>query len=674
MKKTIIIFLLCLSMIIILTPVDVVTADSADWFLLASFDDALSGVQSGTSGYFDFEGNAYFKTSTGYTLPKIPSDAGANNSLRVYGSAANGYGWCNLTSQIEYIGILNFSFLYHATLVHMSEDLDMNFIDSYGHEVIKINMYFEHGTDIDYIKWNDVTTGWQTVYTGASLEDDRLYLIFTHLGLNTFNVSIYDDSFILKGSYEGAGAYAGVYTSFSSIYFEGDVSDPAAGVYFDNFYMGTTSGSGTTPTETEVYCSGNPELYDSASPPSGYTTPQYVEILFTYEQTINITMFEIFMHYDLIGGTTFSYSDFGLYVNNYYRGQPTGYDEQMGGGILGSNVVTRIFWRFEDKPVNIISQKPYFVFRSSIKIYDLDLGLVEYNDGLQTRYHSSFSLVQNGILDGQPFHPPIPERYDLSCCYYYTIPEDGGGYDDEKINDSDLPDDKTRWGDPEFNNTFLEFYKPDSHCYYRVGDYAELHYWLTDEYYTGSNHFYYYVIYQENVFPFDTEVYRGIVPPFNTANDSREHYTTGYKFIREGKYYVWTYNSTSDGSDINEIIHWGGTITVCKSTGGGGSGGNLPGGDDFGLSTLPVFYKIIIAVMIILCMTLSPLAIGIFISKAGMNVNIPSLLYIGFFFFGIGISCEIGVLDWAVFFIILFGLIIAFAILWLHGKDTSKGG
>jgi positive regulator of sigma E activity len=54
------------------------------------------------------------------------------------------------------------------------------------------------------------------------------------------------------------------------------------------------------------------------------------------------------------------------------------------------------------------------------------------------------------------------------------------------------------------------------------------------------------------------------------------------------------------------------------------------------------------------------------------HIELPNLVYIAFFFVGIAVSIMLGFLDAWVFFIIFFGLILTFVILWIRGQ--SQGG
>lgn len=91
------------------------------------------------------------------------------------------------------------------------------------------------------------------------------------------------------------------------------------------------------------------------------------------------------------------------------------------------------------------------------------------------------------------------------------------------------------------------------------------------------------------------------------------------------------------------------------------------------INGLPFFVKIIIAIIIVLMITLLPLIVTVVLSQTAHfdSVSIPSLVYIGFFMFGVIIDCLIGLLSWAILFIVLLAMIIAFAVLYISNKKEA---
>ena len=107
---------------------------------------------------------------------------------------------------------------------------------------------------------------------------------------------------------------------------------------------------------------------------------------------------------------------------------------------------------------------------------------------------------------------------------------------------------------------------------------------------------------------------------------------------------------------------------------------NLTGLDDTVLGDtwygLPFWVPYLIGIFITLFITMSPLIIGTYISRNTRmtNVSIPSLLYVGFFFFGLVVSVLMNFLPGWLPFVILFGMITFFAVQWLYGKKGEIAG
>lgn len=91
------------------------------------------------------------------------------------------------------------------------------------------------------------------------------------------------------------------------------------------------------------------------------------------------------------------------------------------------------------------------------------------------------------------------------------------------------------------------------------------------------------------------------------------------------------------------------------------------------INGLPFFVKIIIAITIVLMITLLPLIVTVLLSRTAHfdSVEIPSLVYIGFFIFGVIIDCLIGLFSWAILFVILLSMIIAFAVIYISNKKEA---
>ena len=89
---------------------------------------------------------------------------------------------------------------------------------------------------------------------------------------------------------------------------------------------------------------------------------------------------------------------------------------------------------------------------------------------------------------------------------------------------------------------------------------------------------------------------------------------------------------------------------------------------------LPWFMPYIIGIFITLIITMSPLLLAVFITKKTRinKINIPNMLYVGFFFLGLIFNVLIGFLPIWLPFVILFAMIIFFTVQWLYGKKESS--
>ena len=98
--------------------------------------------------------------------------------------------------------------------------------------------------------------------------------------------------------------------------------------------------------------------------------------------------------------------------------------------------------------------------------------------------------------------------------------------------------------------------------------------------------------------------------------------------------------------------------------------------DDSSWYGLPFWLPFLIGVFLTLFITMSPLIIGTYITRNSRieKINIPPLLYVGFFYLGLIISVVIGFLPSWLPFVILFAMIIYFAVTWLAGRQASIQG
>ena len=86
-------------------------------------------------------------------------------------------------------------------------------------------------------------------------------------------------------------------------------------------------------------------------------------------------------------------------------------------------------------------------------------------------------------------------------------------------------------------------------------------------------------------------------------------------------------------------------------------------------------YNTFIAIFIIMLLVITPLAFNTLLARNTSlgKIEIPALVYVGMFLFGVGINVAVGWLEPWVLFFVLFGLILAFAILWIQKKGDVTG-
>ena len=91
---------------------------------------------------------------------------------------------------------------------------------------------------------------------------------------------------------------------------------------------------------------------------------------------------------------------------------------------------------------------------------------------------------------------------------------------------------------------------------------------------------------------------------------------------------------------------------------------------------LPFWVPYLIGIFITLFVTMSPLIIGTYITRNSRieKINIPPLLYVGFFYMGLITSVVMGFLPSWLPFVILFAMITYFAVTWLAGRQSSVQG
>lgn len=639
-------------MLMVLTIVSYMPLSTAATYIpLTDFEDITGGARYGQTGLFYYEA-VDDNTSNAQQISNAESHSGDLSLMFDNYEGVTTYeptAYLNLTEEIGYVGTLSFWF-YFTSLGSGSYDTTYAYFRYTGINVLRVSAGEQPDTnpaqDGNYglYMWDNALSAWTEI--GACNHDEWYKAEFIHNGTNKLICNIYNVTNVLKWS-ENHYSSPNYWDTFDQVYFVTDYNNDAMRTYWDDFNIGDQNATeGHELDDYDKTCDAMPNYKYKTWQPN-YCNLHYLEIQENFKFTGTIYGAEIYIYYNSNDGIPIA-SEFSMRVNN----NPVGTADSVR---LISDLY-QIQWVF-NTPVYLDAEKPLFtIFLPYMKCLE-QIGHICFGSSSTARsgFHDSITWAYNNNFEGS--HHWIDNTAVI--CWYFE------GNQTTNI-DPIPPDDLLNWTN-RFNSeygVFCEAYGSWYSCYYRANtNKLELIYNITDDYMTDSVNYYKAIVYDI----YDTPVHTELI--FYNPNQTSGHLYTSYKFKSAGTYYLLLWNTSDNGLTLDTVLDSGNNaINVCPEDDGGG-------GDDWGIDigSMPIFIRVIIAIMIILCMTLSPLALGVFISKAGMNINIPSLLYIGFFFFGVAISCEIGALDWAVFFIILFGLIIAFAIIWLHGKDTGAG-
>lgn len=133
----------------------------------------------------------------------------------------------------------------------------------------------------------------------------------------------------------------------------------------------------------------------------------------------------------------------------------------------------------------------------------------------------------------------------------------------------------------------------------------------------------------------------------------------------------WEFKPDETGSWRYEVLQDGVVQTWSKGTFTVNSEGEA--GTWYGL---PYWVPYLIGIFLTLVITMSPLIIATYITRhtSYKKIDIPNMLYVGFFYTGLFISVAMSFLPAWLPFVILFVMIIYFAIQWLYGKRMGVEG
>lgn len=661
--------------------------------LLTNWDDVSSGLnenETGTpSGYFAFKNMGqtdYFRTSTDYDLSPY-------NSFEFNPDSSNYCkGWWNLTTDFDYIYEVNFS-------VYQYEGTGNNFVqmDFYNGSdvVISLQIFNGYGVAQEGLKWYDISTGWNYIYN-TNTGSGRYYVVFHHTATNQFYISYLNSGFSVLGSDNLAGAYAGNYYTFDKIYIYQTSNQPGATgeMFIDNFYIDLTPNDFEMGDYDGGWCSNPIETYAQVFEiDTPDCTPDWLCILwknfFDWDECIDCD-------YDLIPVKYIEHETEASYCQNirhvilpvsidqldYVSDDPSDYtliinDEYIGTGdyIYPYDNEYAIVWADVNKEVD---GKILFSFYSKKNTGDSGYttgvannwywyGLAGYFGGWgSTKVHNSISNFYDGVLSGT-----YPGNFKLSVCWYYNE-SCNVSLEPWKLPIIDKFDQAFGTGDTGVG--YIEFLGYDENCYYKIN--RKLHvptvvYNMTGYGEGGGTKTYLFQINKVRNGTHDQIVYNGFIEVANKdyERDVRELQDFEFEDYGAGQYYIMCYNTSSYGTVLEEFAHRSMTITVCPED------KYTPPAKEETYYGLPYWVPWIIGIFITLFVTMSPYIIAVYISRKTRSTElprIPGLLYVGFFFMGLTISVLMELLPSWLPFIILFGMVVYFAVQWLYGKKAES--
>lgn len=561
-------FVLFLLFVVSLFGSDVVVGGSSV-VLLCDFDDVATGLDDFESGYFECNNTG---TVNRFQTSSI-NDLSAPNSLQVGSVAGVATGRINLTSVIDYIGSVNFSFVFDD---QGADTIHMRFYDVYDN--LLIHMEFQAGT-MKFV-WEDVTLGDTDI--GSIVDDTRFYVVFTHLGTNQFNISLYDNVFVFVDGDALAGKYAGNWENFSYITFE---TTGGSILYIDNFYIGVGGGSSECYELNDGYdsvCSGTTGVYAKVM-----NHHKYVESEFVDAYTGTIYGVDLPISLDQYNTVSDSVGDYWMYINGVPCGNPVCVFTGRYGYILR--------WYNEYGFVILDNEKPLFSFycdeHNSVGDYWVGIGINPSFGRALSSEHSDYDKYIDNVYNGY-----VLKGGKVSLCYYIDLSIDDNYKKDIPV--SDLDDYIDLYGDEFFEFKYNDVTGPE--CYYGIGYNPIIVYNLSDDYFTDTDLFYTYRIYKVGLSGY---LYQGIVH-LADVYEAKEFTVTDFMFNSVGGYYLMLYNTTGYGTVFNSssgVVYRSHTVTVCvEGVGpkGPGGGSDVNAVDDYMSKAFVVAGFVVFAVML----------------------------------------------------------------------------
>jgi len=365
--------------------------------------------------------------------------------------------------------------------------------------------------------------------------------------------------------------------------------------------------------------------------------------------------------------------EFTLFVNGEFWG---------GADYLRQNYWGQFYleWYNEDGTL-LTNESPIFEFKSENRYnnYESDgdifwfLGFMNDPCSFNAMKHDNGVNFGNSELNGVPMTNLYKqETSTYSMPYHPVTPYFKFFYNESwKQTGEILPDELDNYTDV-YGDFFIQFINTDD-CYYKVGDKPTLVYNVSDDYFNYDS------IYFVDIVNVNT----GAVmysTAISFAGDGRSGFIyVGNAFTDDGYYQVRLYNVTNESGLFgggylvnNKLVNSSVVIHVCEKTGTSGQTGG-----EGGWYGLPYWTPYLLGVFLTLFITMSPLIIALYITRKSKHKElpkIPALLYVGFFFMGLVISVQMTFLPFWLPFVILFGMIVYFAVQWLYGKKGEVTG
>jgi hypothetical protein len=503
-----------------------------------------------------------------------------------------------------------------------------------------LNITHVSGNTMNYTWWN-VATG-ITDYKEGGSDNTADWSSITRIVFNqNANAEGQIDNIIINTETTSSGGYGSLagYTPICS---------GGLGLYTQMSYTETIGGTVIPWYPSPIIIGGSSTTYPS----------KYIEHEFPYTWSGTIYGVDLPVNINQLTYVSNDTNDYWLTINGIPSfGHPDYILPTTGGEYV-------LRWIYETG-ITFTHEKPLFAFYCDSHTIGLSKDWYWYGVGISyTSIGSSLTHNDNVWYADNFFNGYVPDSGDISMCYYVTTDTTKQG--EEGLSDIELINYTGLYG-----YMFIEFYENTFSCYHGIGSNPHIMYYLNDTYLEADSPFYRYQIMQVGT---NIAVYDGLISMTGTHKDAKLR-IMDYKFTQKGQYYIVLYNTTDYGTVLGSELYYSQVITVCD-VGLGDPVTDTDTGGMIGLdfSGIPIFFKVIIALLIIVVLTICPYFLVVMIGRGTDNhIELPALVYVAFFFIGVVASVMLGFLEAWVFFVIFFGLILTLAIFWIRGKSGEGG-